>query len=147
MAHILVVEDEPALAQLARDILEMGGFEVATVTDGLDAMRFVGMVLPEELSSEPDWKFTKNNWNIDPAQPVIPDLILTDCMMPRVDGFTLVTALAQDERLRAVPVIVLTSKAKMEDPFKQLPNVKGFLAKGASPSTILQLVRKTLTPP
>ncbi len=146
MAHVLVVEDEPALAQLSRDILEMGGFEVATVTDGLDAMKFVGMVLPDELSSEPDWKFTKNNWNIDPARPIIPDLILTDCMMPRVDGFTLVTALAQDERMRSVPVIVLTSKAKMEEPFKQLPNVKGFLAKGASPSTVLQLVRKTLSP-
>jgi len=144
MAHILVVEDEPTLAQLARDTLEMGGFEVATVTDGLDAMKFVGMVLPDELSAEPDWKFTLNDWSRDPTQPVIPDLILTDCMMPRVDGFTLVTALAQDERMRSVPVIVLTSKAKMEEPFKQLPNVRGFLAKGASPSQVLQLVRKTL---
>lgn len=144
MAHILVVEDEPALAQLACDTLELGGFEVAAATDGLDAMKFVGMVLPDELKTEPDWKFTRNDWSRDPAQPIIPDLILTDCMMPRVDGFTLVTALSQDERLRGVPVIVLTSKARMEEPFKQLPNVKGFLAKGASPSQVLQLVRKTL---
>lgn len=145
MAHILVVEDEPALAQLARDTLEMGGFEVATAVDGLDAMRFVGMALPEELSSEPDWKFTKNDWSRDPAKPIMPDLILTDCMMPRVDGFTLVSALAQDERLRSVPVIVLTAKSRLEDPFRQFPNVAGFLARGASPSQILQLVRNALS--
>lgn len=38
-----------------------------------------------------------------------PDLVITDFMMPFIDGAGLITAMGQDERLRAVPVVVMTS--------------------------------------
>ena len=46
------------------------------------------------------------------AQP--PDLVLTDVMMPRLDGFGLLAALRADERTRAIPVIMLSARAGEE---------------------------------
>ena len=55
------------------------------------------------------------------AQEVIPDAVVTDIMMPEMDGFTLLQRLKQDERTNHIPVVLLTARVTKED------KIKGFV--------------------
>lgn len=81
----MIAEDEPALRQNLQWMLEMEGFEVLTVCDGLDA-------------------FTQ-------ACAMRPDLLITDVMMPNMDGYALVNALREHPATATLPIIVLSAKA------------------------------------
>ena len=87
---ILYVEDEPALANIVKDMLEGQGYEVSWVDDG-------GGVLAE-------------------AVRFVPDICLLDVMLPNIDGFTLGKKLsAIHPRL---PIIFLTAKNQTADVLK-----------------------------
>lgn len=86
MARILVVDDEPVIRAVMRRLLEPYGHEVILGEDGL---RGVGM-----------------------AQHQRPDAIVMDLMMPMVDGHAALQMLAEGERTRTIPVIVLTAVAQ-----------------------------------
>lgn len=79
----LVVDDDPSVRALIRMILEDEGYEVRMARDGADALR--------QLS----------RWQ--------PDVMLLDLMMPNMDGWTLCSQMRRDERLRDVPVVILTA--------------------------------------
>jgi signal transduction histidine kinase/DNA-binding response OmpR family regulator len=81
---VLVVEDEPALRELMRRMLEKEGWVVAEAENGRIALERVAENCPA--------------------------LILLDLMMPEMDGFAFIEALRQNEAWRAIPVVVVTSK-------------------------------------
>jgi CheY-like chemotaxis protein len=85
MARVLVIDDEPDVRWLLRMTLERVGHEVILADDGL---RGVAM-----------------------AQKQRPDAIVLDLMMPVMDGYGVLDALAKDDRTVEVPVLVLTAKA------------------------------------
>ncbi len=85
MARVLVIDDEPDVRWLLRLSLERIGHEVLLAEDGL---RGVAM-----------------------AQRQRPDAIILDLMMPVMDGYGVLDALAKDGRTSKVPVLVLTAKA------------------------------------
>jgi CheY-like chemotaxis protein len=85
MARVLVIDDEPDVRWLLRVTLERVGHEVILADDGL---RGVAM-----------------------AQKQRPDAIVLDLMMPVMDGYGVLDALAKDDRTVEVPVLVLTAKA------------------------------------
>lgn len=85
MARVLVIDDEPDVRWLLRLSLERVGHEVLLAEDGL---RGVAM-----------------------AQRQRPDAIVLDLMMPVMDGYGVLDALAKDPRTSHVPVMVLTAKA------------------------------------
>jgi two-component system sensor histidine kinase/response regulator len=93
-ARILVVEDDTHLMEGIRDILELNGYEVLTATNG-----FVGL---EVLQSQ--------------NQP--PDLIVSDIMMPRMDGYAFFNAVRAEEDWIAIPFIFLTAKGERDDIFR-----------------------------
>ncbi|MGW0501948.1 SpoIIE family protein phosphatase [Micromonospora sp. NPDC003241] len=82
--RILVVDDNPDLREHVTRLLA-STWEVFTATDGVDALR---------LAADTDF-----------------DLVLTDVMMPRLDGFGLVAALRADPRTRYVPIVLLSARA------------------------------------
>lgn len=88
MARVLVVDDEPSLLFLSRLSLELAGHEVAEAPDGAAAL---------ERLAQSDF-----------------DVVVTDLMMPVLDGNELLRRLRADERTRELPVIVYSSVERPE---------------------------------
>ena len=86
---ILIAEDEPSLRENLQLMLELEGYEVSAACDGVDAL--------------------------EQARAHCPDLLISDVMMPRLDGFGLVEALRQDAATALLPIIILTAKADHGD--------------------------------
>lgn len=86
---ILIAEDEPSLRENLQWMLELEGYQVTAACNGAEAL--------------------------GRAQKERPDLLLTDVMMPELDGYGLIQALREDPRLATVPIIMLTAKADRVD--------------------------------
>jgi two-component system OmpR family response regulator len=86
-ARLLVVDDEPNILELLSASLRFAGFDVATATNGNEALRV--------------------------AASYQPDLMVLDVMMPGLDGFEVVRRMRKDEQ--RVPVLFLTAKDATED--------------------------------
>lgn len=86
---ILVVDDEEQIRKLVSLALRRAGYEVILATNGQEAL--------ERLSE------------------ALPDLIISDVMMPEMDGLALLTHLRSDPITRVVPLILLTAKGTTDD--------------------------------
>ena len=83
MATVLVVDDEFGISTLLKDVFEDEGHRVLTATNGRQAL--------DRIAEEK------------------PNLVLTDFMMPVLDGAALIKALAADPTLKGIPVLVMSS--------------------------------------
>jgi|GEM_PF-1366640 len=84
MRKILVVEDETFIREHITEILELEGFKVISANDGQQGLTY--------------------------AQQHLPDLIISDIMMPHLDGYELLEKLQSDSTTNAIPFIFLTAK-------------------------------------
>jgi len=109
---ILVVEDNPDLQAYIRLILSEK-YHVVTAENGQAALGVMGYELGE--MSEPTW-FQKTHH----ASRITPDLILSDLMMPVMDGHQLLERLKSDDATRHIPVIMLTARADARDKLRAL---------------------------
>ncbi len=89
---ILVVDDVPVNVQLLTTYLTSVGYEVVTARDGQEALERVAATLP--------------------------DLILLDVMMPKLNGFEVCERLKSDSTTRVIPVIMVTALNEIEDKIK-----------------------------
>jgi two-component system chemotaxis sensor kinase CheA len=89
-ARILVVDDSVTTRTLEKNILEVAGYSVQIATDGQEALNVI-------------------------ATTSVPDLIISDIFMPRVDGFDLTKRLKGDPRTANVPIVLVTSLDSTED--------------------------------
>lgn len=89
MPRILVIDDDPAIAELVSVNLEMAGYDVNQAGDGVK-----GQALAVQL---------------------MPDLIMLDLMLPRVDGLTVCQRLRRDRRTADIPVLMLTALSQTQD--------------------------------
>lgn len=107
--QVLLVEDNIDMQFYIRELLEPN-YRVVTATDGARAL---------ELIRE---------------EGVQPDLIISDLMMPGMDGFTLLHHLKQDEYLAAIPTVMLTARSDQQDRLQALTmGVDDYLTKPFSP--------------
>ena len=79
---ILICDDEPALRELIRASMD-DGYEFAEASDGIIAMEL--------------------------AREVSPDIVILDLMLPRLSGLEVLARMNEDERLKDVPVLVITA--------------------------------------
>ncbi|KZC17671.1 MULTISPECIES: response regulator [unclassified Rhodanobacter] len=97
---ILLVEDSVADAEMAIDALSEAHLAnpVVHVEDGVECM---------------DYLYSRGAW--DSREPGDPAVVLLDIKMPRMNGLDVLTAMRGDERLRRIPVVILSSSREESD--------------------------------
>jgi signal transduction histidine kinase len=139
------VEDPDAVGAAPRDALETGtpGDErVAVVDDNADMRDYLAGLLGHhwQVETYADGEAARTGILSDP-----PDLVITDVMMPRLDGFGLVAALRADSRTAALPVIVVSARAGEESSVEGLDaGADDYLVKPFSARELVARVRVNL---
>lgn len=87
--RILLAEDTPSTAMLERSVLEAAGFEVHHAKDGQEAL---------EIAAREEF-----------------DMVISDVLMPRMNGFELTASLKADPRMRETPVVIVTTRGSDAD--------------------------------
>jgi two-component system alkaline phosphatase synthesis response regulator PhoP len=119
MTRVLVVEDEPDVAELIRYNLQKEGWEVVPATNGDDALRR--------------------------AQEARPDLILLDIMIPHLNGWEVCRRLKQDPETHGVPVIMLTGRVDEGDKVLGFElGADDYVTKPFSPRELIARVRAVI---
>lgn len=97
---ILLVEDSMADAEMAMDALREANLAnpVVHVEDGVDCL---------------DYMYCRGQW--EGREPVDPAVVLLDIKMPRMNGLDVLTKLRDDERMRRIPVVILSSSREESD--------------------------------
>jgi chemosensory pili system protein ChpA (sensor histidine kinase/response regulator) len=117
--RILVVDDSVTVRKVTTRLLERNGFEVFTAKDGVDA--------------------------IATLQDHIPDLMLLDIEMPRMDGFEVASVVRHDSRLKHVPIIMITSRTGDKHRNRALSiGVNEYLGKPFQEDKLLSNIEKLL---
>ena len=116
---ILVVDDEPYLAEMMANRLEANRYTVVTALSGRDAL--------------------------DQVAKVKPDLILLDILMPDMDGYQILRRLKEDPKTQSLPVIMLTVKKWSEDIKKAMETgAADYIVKPFNPAEVLKKIEGVL---
>jgi len=86
---ILIIEDEATLQKALQEILLQEGYEVISALDGKRGLELV--------------------------RSEMPDMILLDLILPKMDGFEVLEAIKKDEKVKEIPIIILTNLGSVED--------------------------------
>lgn len=128
-----VIQEEGLLASLEN--LDQRTRRICIVEDNVDAARLLRRVLQAQGDYQID-EAHNGREGLELIRHNRPDLILLDLMMPEVDGFGVIEALKADERLRDIPVIVVTAQELTAAERKRLDgHVRQLLQKGTFLST------------
>ncbi|MEX2550393.1 MAG: response regulator [Nitriliruptoraceae bacterium] len=118
-SKVLVVDDEPDVLLLCRVNLEFEGYEVVEATDGEEAMEMV--------------------------RSASPDVVLLDVMMPKMDGWQVLSAIKDDDELRDIPVVMLTAKVQDQDQIRGWSQgAADYITKPFSPLALSQVLQDVL---
>lgn len=93
MPNILLIEDDKIVREIITNLLELKGYSVYSANNGKQAL-----VLIDKLE---------------------PDLVITDLMMPVVDGFELINAINKNKYLKKIPIVILTGTTNHDDLFNE----------------------------
>ena len=119
MPRILAVDDEPNIVRLIQVNLMRQGYQVETANNGVEALAKI--------------------------RESMPDLLVSDVMMPEMGGFELLKNIRMDPALKDLPVIMLTAKTQDTD---VLTGYAGgadmYLTKPFNPAELLQFVKRIL---
>ncbi len=119
MPRILAVDDEPNIVRLIEVNLTRHGYQVETANNGVQALE----------------KIRANR----------PDLIVSDVMMPEMDGFELLSTIRRDPALESLPVIMLTAKTQDKNVMEGYTRgADMYLTKPFNPAELLAFVKRIL---
>ena len=116
---VLIVDDSLTVRKITSRLLQREGFAVATAKDGIDAL--------------------------DRIAEQVPDVILLDIEMPRMDGFEFTKTLKADQRNAHIPIIMITSRTaeKHRNRAREL-GVDLYLGKPYQEAELLKYLREML---
>lgn len=118
--HVLIVDDSKTVRNLVAFIMKKEGFKVTTAEDGLDGL--------EKLYSSGEV-----------------DLIISDVNMPRMDGFTFIKTVREQEAYRDIPIVVLSTEGQEKDIQQGLSlGANLYLVKPAQPEKMVRNVKMLL---
>ncbi len=89
--HIMLVDDSKTIRNLLAFVLKSEGYKITTAEDGLDALEKIYSI----------------------EEPI--NLLIVDVNMPRMDGFTFIKTIRQQELYKDVPIIVLSTEGEEKD--------------------------------
>lgn len=113
MKKILIVEDDPSIAELERDYLEVAGFEVKICMDGVCALN----------------EIKQNEYN----------LIILDIMLPKIDGLDILRTISEN---KDIPVLIVSAKKEEIDKIKGLSlGADDYITKPFSPGELVARVK------
>ncbi len=117
---VLLVEDEEMLAEMYSTKFSMEGWQVTKAFDGAEGLAA--------------------------AKKSMPDIILLDIIMPRMDGFAVLKELKADPKLKDVPVVLLTNLGQDDDVAKgkKLGATDYFVKADHTPAEVVEKVKTTL---
>ena len=117
---ILIIEDEQTLTKaLASELTESNGFTIDTASDG-----------------QSGWQKAKESK---------PDLIVLDLILPKLDGFSVLQKLKEDEDTKNIPVLVLTNLSDVNDKVRQLGAQECMIKSDYSMDDIKSKIKNQLT--
>ena len=117
MKSILLVEDDPFLIDIYTTKFKKVGFSLEVATDGEEALR----------------KLNEKK----------PDLLILDIVLPQIDGWEILKKIQADEKLKMIPVIVLSSLGQKEEVEKgiKLGAIKYLIKAHYTPSEVVKVVK------
>ncbi|MFH1238934.1 MAG: response regulator transcription factor, partial [bacterium] len=116
---ILVVDDEASVVKLIRFLLEKHGFEIYIAYDGQES--------------------------VEVAEQVLPDLIIMDIMMPKMDGIEAMKILKKKDSTKDIPMIVLSALGQEGEVATGLESgAMDYLVKPFNPKDLLERVNNVL---
>ncbi len=112
---ILIVDDSATVRKLIADKLEKSGHEVFCAIDGMDALEKIDRI--------------------------VPDLILLDIAMPRMDGYQVCKLIRGGEKTKDVPVIMISGKDGFFDKVRgRMAGTTGYMTKPFGPETLMKTI-------
>ena len=118
--NVLVVDDYVENVELLKELLTASGYDVTTAYDGDEA--------------------------VNKVKQQIPDLILLDIMMPKMDGYQVCEALRANDETKEIPIIFVTAKTEVKDWTHAIFNVgvNSYITKPINPKKLLDKVKSVL---
>jgi signal transduction histidine kinase len=114
--EVLIVEDSPTQAEKLRYILESNGYRVYAATNGMEALNLL--------------------------KEIKPFIVISDIIMPEMDGYELCRRIRTDERIKDIPVILLTSLADPKDVIHGLASgANNFITKPYDEDILISRIR------
>ena len=89
MKKILIVDDEADIIEILQFVLEAQGYQCITAMDGEEGLRL--------------------------AKELLPDLIILDVMMPKINGYKISRLLKYDTKYKNIPIIMVTARSQEDD--------------------------------
>lgn len=118
-SQLLLVDDEPGLREAVKDYLQESGFNVQVASNAREG-----------------WELMQQN---------TPDLVISDVMMPQVDGYKFLKQLREDPRFKTMPVVFLTAKGMTSDRIQGYQaGVDAYLPKPFDPDELVAIIENLL---
>ncbi|PPS42338.1 response regulator transcription factor [Chroococcidiopsis sp. TS-821] len=118
-AQLLLVDDEPGLREAVKDYLQESGFTVQVASNA------------------------QEGWEL--LQQTTPDLVISDIMMPQVDGYQFLKQMRDDPRFQTLPVVFLTAKGMTTDRIQGYQaGVDAYLPKPFDPDELVAIVENLI---
>jgi DNA-binding response OmpR family regulator len=121
MAKILIIDDEPTVLKAMEEAVLSQGYQVVCAVDGEDGY--------EKALNEP------------------PDLIITDLILPKMDGWRVCQKIKSDAKMKSIPILITSAFLGDESPVKSGELGDAYIAKPFKSINLLNKIRELLKEP
>mgnify|MGYP001772890756 CR=1 FL=1 len=119
---VMIVDDSPSVRKVNEKMITSIGWRAVTAKDGLEAIEILESFIDD-----------------------LPDVILTDIEMPRMDGYEFISALKRHESFRRIPILVITSRTSDKHKQKAFQlGVSSYITKPFDQRTLIEKVNEVL---